>query len=87
MLGGAGQKPGAHGVPREHRGIDADALGIGFHDIRDRLRRQALAYRAAFPDRLLAEEAMRLRYSFFAVANGIVVETLGLELVPVGSCN
>jgi hypothetical protein len=32
-LGGAGQKPGAHRVPRKQRGIEPDALGIGFHDI------------------------------------------------------
>jgi hypothetical protein len=50
MLGSARQEAGPHGVPRIHRGVEADALGIVFDDIGDRLRGQALAHCAASSD-------------------------------------
>src|SRR3979490_812996 len=38
-------------MTREQRGIEADALGVGFHDVGDRLRREALGHRTTLLDR------------------------------------
>ncbi len=38
-------------MPREQRGIEPHALGIGFHDIGDGLCRETAGHRAAFLDR------------------------------------
>jgi hypothetical protein len=38
-------------VPREQRGVESDALGVGLDDVGDRLGRQAAGDDAAFLDR------------------------------------